>query len=719
MRLPIRPLFRRRCLPTVTVFALLVALTGLGATAYPALARDDTPGGPTPPRLGFVEGDVSFWRPGAEDWSSAQVNTALAAGDSLYAGDGGNFELQSGPRAFVRGGANTELGIESLEPSYMQLKVTGGRIVLDLKQLARGQTFEVDTPAAAFTVDRPGYYRIDVDESTSAFIARRGGTAMVVPEHGETVDIGENQRVVFGSADVERASVGAAPDLDAWDRWNYERVAQLGEAPRSAQYVPHDVAGVDDLDRYGDWRDVPKHGNVWVPRDTTPDWAPYSTGRWIYDPHYEWTWVDDAPWGWAPYHYGRWVNTGAFWGWAPGPIVARPVYAPALVAFFGAPGIGVSVTSGLPFVSWVALGYGEPVIPWWGGSRFAGRPYWGGWGGPRYVNNVVVRNTTIINVRSINRFQNMHVRNAMVGIDRGQFGRGHGQHVRLDARQRFRPVHGQLGVKPVAASLRPNERPGRRPPDGLRARQVIATRPPQDSRGRLRAHGLEPTTSGAAAAPQPRIVRPRRGPEGQPGVASDGHRPAEAAPAAAPPPRAAHQRPRGGTEARTRDRSTTPPPHGERPQHGRSSSQPESAAPPSPPKAQRQGGRHVGASRPPARPAPRQERAKRQREPPPPVAERPARHVPQAEPSAAAPPRPTGGGTRKPIVRNDVRRPERAHAARPSREAAPRGGGPPAAQRSSPAVARHEDREAREPSAARKQTNQRPQHEKKHGQETP
>src|SRR5689334_8992419 len=64
--------------------------------------------------------------------------------------DDGNFELQIGPRAFVRGGANTELGLESLEPNYMQLEVTGGYAVLDLKQLARGQTFEVDRPAAAF-----------------------------------------------------------------------------------------------------------------------------------------------------------------------------------------------------------------------------------------------------------------------------------------------------------------------------------------------------------------------------------------------------------------------------------------------------------------------------------------------------------------------------------------------------------------------------------------
>jgi len=65
------------------------------------------------------------------------------------------------------------------------------------------------------------------------------------------------------------------------------------------------------------------------------DWAPYTTGRWIWDPRFGWSWVDVAPWGWAPYHYGRWVHLGAVWAWAPGPVVVRPVYAPALVAFFG------------------------------------------------------------------------------------------------------------------------------------------------------------------------------------------------------------------------------------------------------------------------------------------------------------------------------------------------------------------------------------------------
>ena len=74
---------------------------------------------------------------------------------------------------------------------------------------------------------------------------------------------------------------------------------------------------------------------MWAPAGVPAGWSPYSTGRWIWDPRYGWTWLDDAPWGWAPYHYGRWVFVRNYWAWAPGPVVVRPVYAPALVVFLG------------------------------------------------------------------------------------------------------------------------------------------------------------------------------------------------------------------------------------------------------------------------------------------------------------------------------------------------------------------------------------------------
>lgn len=352
-------MFFKRMLPTA-----LAALVATMAFSLPAARAEAVRAvGPTPPRLSFVDGDVSFWRPGAEDWTPAQVNTPLTAGDSMYAGNGGNLEIEIGTRAYLRAGSGTEIGIESLETGYLQIRVPAGHAALDLKRLPGSQEIEVDTPNGAFLIDRPGYHRLDVDDDTTTFVTRRGGEARVIPAGGESVDVLTDQRIVVRGTETATVARVAPTGDDAWDRWNYDRTAQLGDEPHSSAYVPPDVAGVDDLDRYGDWRDTPKYGHLWVPRDVHEDWAPYSTGRWVWDGYYGWTW-DDSPWGWAPYHYGRWCWNDGYWGWAPGPMAVRPVYAPALVAFFGGHHGGVSV--GLPAVSWVALGWGEPVVPWWG-----------------------------------------------------------------------------------------------------------------------------------------------------------------------------------------------------------------------------------------------------------------------------------------------------------------------------------------------------------------
>ncbi len=493
------------CRAILTAFAIAVVVSAPAANAQEVRAI-----GPTPPRLSFIDGEVSYWRPGAEDWVPAQVNTALAAGDSVYAGNGGNAELEIATRAYVRAGSGTELGIESLETGYLQLRVPSGHAAVDLRRLPEGQQIEVGTPNGAFLIDRVGYYRLDVDEASTRFAVRRGGSARVVPAGGEELVLDSNQEVVVRGTETAAIERIAATGDDAWDRWNVDRTAQLGEAPRSAAYVPPDVAGVDDLDRYGDWRDTPSYGHVWVPRNVDSDWAPYTTGRWVWDGYYGWTWVDDSPWGWAPYHYGRWCWNDGYWGWAPGPVVARSVYSPALVAFFGGHHGGVSVSVGTPFVSWVALGWGEPVVPWWGPRGFVGRAYWGGWGGPRVVNNVVINNTTIVNVNNINRYDNFRNRRAVIGVDGNRFGRGRVDTIRVDSDRvrNLRPVRGELAVRPVRESLTPGRGRGERPPDRIQNRRVVATRAPQDPARQPRAAGLVREGS-RRQAPEPRIVTPR------------------------------------------------------------------------------------------------------------------------------------------------------------------------------------------------------------------
>jgi hypothetical protein len=116
------------------------------------------------------------------------------------------------------------------------------------------------------------------------------------------------------------------------------------------------------------------------------NWAPYHAGHWVWIDPWGWNWIDDAPWGFAPFHYGRWAYVGTRWGWVPGPVEVAPVYAPALVAFVGGGGFGVSVSVGGP-VGWFALGPGDAYFPgYYGGHDYFNRVNAG------YVNQTVVNN---------------------------------------------------------------------------------------------------------------------------------------------------------------------------------------------------------------------------------------------------------------------------------------------------------------------------------------
>jgi hypothetical protein len=468
-----------------------------------------------PLRLAYINGSVSFWRYGAEDWVEARINTPLISGDALYTDKNSDLEIQAEGRAFIRADDNTQISIVNQTPDFLQLKVTTGRVSLDLRTLpSAGYTIELDTPNAVFTIDHIGYYRVDVDGEVH-FITRRGGRAAMTPAGGGAmILLPSEETVVHQGADMAKAEVYAAPELDDWDQWNFDRTNNLIDAI-SERYLSSGIAGAHDLDYYGNWRLSDEYGPVWVPDGISSDWAPYSTGRWVWDSDYQWTWIDDAPWGWAPFHYGRWVYFGGYWAWAPGPVaLRRPVYAPALVAFFGSrPGLSVGV-GGLGGIGWVALGWGEPLIPWWGQRGFIGQPWWGGWGGPRMINNIVVRQMTVVNVNNIS-YTNRRISNALVATTHDQFGRGHIQgtvsHIPRQEKE-MEHIRGALPMKPNSSNLVSDALRGLRPPEQVISRPVIATRHPQEIKlpWRTDAPTSVDVVQRYVPAPKPSVVELRR-----------------------------------------------------------------------------------------------------------------------------------------------------------------------------------------------------------------
>jgi len=319
-------------------------------------------------RISYIEGSASFARGDDPDnWQAADRNVPMTIGDRVYVGNRGRLELQIHGGNVVRLGAQTDLTALNLTDDTKQFSVQGGVASFQVRRLSQDEIFEIDTPNAAITLDRPGEFRVDVDRDGNTRVAVRSGQATVAAGGGQ-VPLRSGDEMDVDGIDSPRYDIVGLARPDGWDRWVQVREDRTSKS-RSYEYVSADIVGVDDLDEYGRWDDIPQYGRVWSPTTVSYDWAPYRAGHWIWQDPWGWTWISGEPWGWAPYHYGRWVNYSSRWYWVP---VARRAsyvtYSPALVAFVGGgPGWSASVSfgGGGGFVGWFPLGPRDPLVPWW------------------------------------------------------------------------------------------------------------------------------------------------------------------------------------------------------------------------------------------------------------------------------------------------------------------------------------------------------------------
>jgi hypothetical protein len=358
--------------------ALLIFALAAGAPA----AEADPPG--RVGRLNYSSGAVSF-APGEapDNWGEAVLNRPLTSGDRLWADRGARGELHVGSTA-VRFASLTQMDVLRLDDNHIQLRLSEGVLNVRVRELDSDDLIVVAAPAGTAVLREPGSYRIAADPTNSVtYVSVNFGQAEVLtPVQSFVVPSGQVAVVpAAGQIGFEVAGRG-----DDFDRWSAERDSREDRVA-STRYVSSYMTGYEDLDQHGSWRTVPEYGAVWVPARVAPGWAPYRYGRWVWVSPWGWTWIDDAPWGFAPFHYGRWVWVHDHWAWAPGRLVRRPVYAPALVAFVGGPHWAVSIAQG-PAVGWFPLGWREPFHPWYRASHTH----------IRSVNVTHVTNVTNVNV---------------------------------------------------------------------------------------------------------------------------------------------------------------------------------------------------------------------------------------------------------------------------------------------------------------------------------
>ncbi len=322
---------------TIFFFPALILIAGLSLHfSSPALADDDPPGRVA--RLNYIQGTISFQPGGETDWVQANPNRPLTTGDSLWADRNSRGELHIGSFAIRLG---SETGITFSEPRRSRRADSAGQGSMNVyvRRLDGGDNFEIDTPNLAFTLERPGEYRIDVDpDGERNYITVRSGEGEATGG-GSDYHMDSGDRATYSGTDTLTYDGGQAGGFDEFDSWCHSR-DDREESSQSARYVSRDVTGYEDLDDYGEWRNVPDYGYAWFPTRVAFGWAPYRFGHWAWVAPWGWTWVEDEPWGFAPFHYGRWAEFGGSWCWVPGPMVVRPVYAPALVVFVGGPRFG-------------------------------------------------------------------------------------------------------------------------------------------------------------------------------------------------------------------------------------------------------------------------------------------------------------------------------------------------------------------------------------------
>ena len=400
------------------------------AIALPPFARAQSGGnasqaadqqGVSPPaRVGAITlltGTVSFHAAGADSWDPAALNYPLTASSGVWTQPGAETRIGISDTRIVLSGS-TDLEISTLDERSFVASLPQGEAYVRVRSLLPGETYTLVTPRGAIGIAEPGRYVVVAgDTATPTLVTVLEGAATLSEGAEARLGAGQAAQVTGGQAPFQLQVAGATRDAFVNQVLAMERPApvQAAVAPPLVTAMP----GGAELAEYGSWQRTPDYGEVWSPQ-VRASWVPYREGHWAYVQPWGWTWVDDAPWGFAPFHYGRWVQLEGRWCWTPGEAQityagtpSYPVYAPALVTFFGvgaAAGAAAGITAqrlASGSVGWVPLGPREAYRPWFNAA-------------PAYVRDVNLRHvsdvnqiTTIINNRNtvnnvtVNQFRNV------------------------------------------------------------------------------------------------------------------------------------------------------------------------------------------------------------------------------------------------------------------------------------------------------------------------
>ena len=216
---------RSNASPRLThLLAIVAAMLSLSVCAQPL--PQDSGSDADPPsrvaRMSYASGRVSFSPGGSDAWVEARVNRPIVTGDRLWADSDSRAEVAIDNSTWWLGDT-TSIAVSNLDDRIVQMQVQEGVLEVRVRRVPADNIVEIDTPNLAFSITRPGRYRVEVDpQDGSTMVAVRDGSGDVYGEGGSYV-ITAGQAYRFYGTDVSDSEFVALPPVDAFTRFVQDR----------------------------------------------------------------------------------------------------------------------------------------------------------------------------------------------------------------------------------------------------------------------------------------------------------------------------------------------------------------------------------------------------------------------------------------------------------------------------------------------------------------
>ncbi len=324
-------------------------------------------------RIVLTEGDVSFYTNRSDGWTRARLNFPVTSKNSIWTNGPARAEVGVGASA-IRIDADSVLDFTQVDDERTLLFLQRGNLNVrvrssptsDDSSYSSQDSYFVETGEGTIQLQTAGRYRFDASpDRNETRVSVLAGQARY-EGRGSTLNIENGKSLIIRVVNGAPSFVFELANESTFDRWAEARDIRWDDTHQRYAHerrVSPRMTGYEDLDVHGSWTQDREYGRLWTPRLVVSGWAPYRYGSWAYVQPWGWTWVDDAPWGFAPFHYGRWVQRQARWYWWPGNYSYRPVYAPALVGWYNASNVNISLSIGGGHVGWFPLAPREHYVP--------------------------------------------------------------------------------------------------------------------------------------------------------------------------------------------------------------------------------------------------------------------------------------------------------------------------------------------------------------------